>query len=244
MILARKTSAAGKLRERAIPESVARSMSSIVNCFFGRPVRIGVSFPGDTRNRTLRLCQELLGQHTSSTAAHIARCQLLRAQGRFAEAIPEYEAALASNRNLVYALFGLGQCKLRTGTIEETIPLIERAIRLSPRDPDLGAWCHEIGIAHLLQGQTEQAIAWLERARDASPAHSHFRADLAAAYALNGESERAAGELAEARELSTDDRFSSIARLKAVRHFGVSKIRALYEATYFEGLRKAGMQEE
>jgi len=41
-----------------------------------------------------------------------------------------------------------------------------------------------------------------------------------------------------------DDRFSSIARLKAFGYFGVPKIRALYEATYSAGLRKAGMPEE
>ena len=41
-----------------------------------------------------------------------------------------------------------------------------------------------------------------------------------------------------------DDRYSSIARLKAFGYFGVPKIRALYEATYFAGLRKAGMPEE
>jgi len=32
--------------------------------------------------------------------------------------------------------------------------------------------------------------------------------------------------------------------LKAVGYFRVTKIRALYEATYFTGLRKAGMPEE
>jgi hypothetical protein len=41
-----------------------------------------------------------------------------------------------------------------------------------------------------------------------------------------------------------DDRYSSITRLKAVRYFGVPKIRALFETTYFAGLRKAGMPEE
>ena len=44
--------------------------------------------------------------------------------------------------------------------------------------------------------------------------------------------------------LSGDDRFSSIARLRAVQYFGVPKIRALFEATYFVGLRLAGMPEE
>ena len=53
----------------------------------------------------------------------------------------------------------------------------------------------------------------------------------------------AAHELAEARKLGSDDRYSSIARLMAVGPFGLPKIRALFEATYFVGLRKAGMPE-
>ncbi len=51
---------------------------------------------------------------------------------------------------------------------------------------------------------------------------------------------------AHSSRLNRDDRYSSIARLKAApgNFFGVPKIRALYEATYFAGLRKAGMPEE
>jgi hypothetical protein len=97
---------------------------------------------------------------------------------------------------------------------------------------------------HLLQSQLDEAIVWLERARNASPTHPGIRANLASAYGLKGETDRAAVELAEARRLSPDGRFSSIARLKAVGYFGVPKVRALYEATYFRGLRLAGMPEE
>jgi len=60
---------------------------------------------------------------------------------------------------------------------------------------------------------------------------------------LKGETDRAAVELAKARRLSSHDRFSNIAHLKAVGYFGVPKIRALFETTYFAGLRKAGMPE-
>jgi hypothetical protein len=73
---------------------------------------------------------------------------------------------------------------------------------------------------------------------------THIHGHLASAYALKGQTERAAAELAEARKQSGDDRYSSIARLKAVGYWGVPKIRALIEATYFAGLRKAGMPEE
>ena len=71
-----------------------------------------------------------------------------------------------------------------------------------------------------------------------------IRADLAAAYGFAGETERAAAELAEARRLSPDDRYSSLARLRAVYTWGVPKIRTLREATYFVGMRRAGMPEE
>jgi hypothetical protein len=69
------------------------------------------------------------------------------------------------------------------------------------------------------------------------------RALLASAYALKGETARAAAELGAARSLSGDDRYRSITRLKALGIYAFP-IRALYEATYFAGLRKAGMPEE
>jgi hypothetical protein len=67
---------------------------------------------------------------------------------------------------------------------------------------------------------------------------------LASAYALKGDTERAATELAEARRLQSQGSYSSIARLRTRGYWGVPTVRALFEATYFAGLRKAGMPEE
>jgi predicted Zn-dependent protease len=102
---------------------------------------------------------------------------------------------------------------------------------------------YRIGEMHLLRLSTDKAIAWLEKARSANPELSYVHAFLASAYALNGETEYAAAELAEARKLGGSDAYSSIAHLKA-GYFGVPKIRALFEATYLVGLRKAGVPEE
>jgi TolB-like protein len=197
----------------------------------------------DTAAADIARAEGLAGQALAASPliplAHFAKGQVLRALRRYEEAIPEYETALASNRNWVSALHALGQCKLFSGSMEETIPLVEQAIRLSPRDPQLGIWYQEIGRVHLLQSHTDEAIIWHEKARNAAPAQPYIRAWLASAYALKGETERAAVELAEARKLSGDDRFSSIARLKALGYF-----RALVETTFFTGLRNAGMPEE
>jgi TolB-like protein/Tfp pilus assembly protein PilF len=201
----------------------------------------------DTAAADMARAEGLIGKALAasphSPLAHHAKGNLLRAQRRFAEAATEYEAVLASNRNWVFALFALGQCKAMTGSIQETIPLMEQAIRLSPRDPALGSFYSEIGRVHLLQSRTDEAIPWLEKARNATRAHPSFRAWLAAGYALKGETDRAVAELAEARRLSSDDRFSSIARAKAW-YSGTPTFDALLETTFLAGLRKAGMPEE
>jgi tetratricopeptide (TPR) repeat protein len=137
----------------------------------------------------------------------------LRALNRWPEAIPEYEAALALDRNFVGAFIPLGWCKLYFGSIDEVIPLIEQAIRLSPRDPNIAVCYNLIGTVHLLQSHTDRAIVWLEKARNTSPGLPILRSRLASAYALRGEIERAAAELSEARRVAGRDLFSSIAHL-------------------------------
>jgi adenylate cyclase len=177
---------------------------------------------------------------------HIVKGHVLRARRRWEEAVPEYETALALDHNSVYALHCLGSCKLYAGSIEEVTPLVEQAIRLSPRDPLIGV-CHNlIGTVHLLQSRTDDAIVWFEKARSALPGIPAHRSRLASAYALRGDIEHATAELAEARRLAVDGCFSSMARLKAFPGpwWGAPKTRALFEATYFAGLRMAGMPEE
>jgi adenylate cyclase len=176
--------------------------------------------------------------------AYYAKAQVLRAQQRFEEAIPEYDTVLALNRNWVHAIATLGYCKFITGSVEEAIPAQERAIRLSPRDPSIWQYYYWIGQAHLLQSRTGEAIPWFEKARIANPAHPLPHAYLASAYGLTGDIGPAAAELAQIRRLASDDRYSSIARLRAVGPFGRGKIRTLFEATYLVGLRKAGMRED
>jgi TolB-like protein/DNA-binding SARP family transcriptional activator len=188
------------------------------------------------------LAERALATSPRSSVAHFAKAQVLRAQDRFDEAIPEYETVIALNRNWAHAHSHLGWCRFVTGAIDALIPTQEQAIRLSPRDPQIGLFYFRIGFGHLLQSHPGEAIAWCEKARSAAPAAPIFRTLLASAYALKGETERALAELAEARRLVGDDRYSSIARLRAVASWGAPQL--LVETTYFAGLRRAGVPEE
>jgi adenylate cyclase len=193
--------------------------------------------------RAEELVRRALATSPRSPLAHFAKGQLLRAQRRPEEAIPEYEMALAFNRNWVDALAAIGRCKILIGRIDEALQDLEQTIRLSPRDPFVGYWFLRIGEAYLLQSRVGEAIVWLEKARNVNPALALFRAYLASAYALIGDTKRAAAELMEAGRLDGAGCCSSIAYLKAIEDFGAPSVRAAYETTLFAGLRKAGMPE-
>jgi adenylate cyclase len=121
------------------------------------------------------LAERALAAAPRHPLAHYAKGQVLRAQHRSEHAIPEYEKVIGLNRNWATAYAHLDWCKLLTGSMEDTIPLQERAIRLSPRDSGSGLWQYRIGLVHLLQSRIDDVILWLERARNAGPGLPYTR---------------------------------------------------------------------
>jgi adenylate cyclase len=200
--------------------------------------------PETDLQRAEGLLERAVAAEPASAWPHYVKGQLLRAQGRCDDAIPEYEAAIALDRNSAPSYGWLGWCKFLAGEVDQTIALEQQAIRLSPQDRTIAAWYGRIGMVHLLEGRTQEAILWLEKARGGYSQQSrepvYVNAWLAAAYALNGESERARSELDEAWKHGFR---RNMAGMKDDPWYASPKVRALAEASYFVGLRKAGMPE-
>ena len=167
---------------------------------------------------------------------------MLRAENRCEEAIPEYEAAIAIDRSRAPAYAHIGWCKFLTGSVNSVVPYFEQAIRLSPHEPAIAPWYGRLGVVHLLQSHLDEAIAALEKARSENARLAFVHAWLAAAYGLKGEAQRARWALAEARRLN--EGYASLASVKKSPWFTKPEIRKLAEATYFPGLRLAGIPEE
>jgi adenylate cyclase len=193
-------------------------------------------------HRAEQLAGQALAAAPNYALAHYAKAQVLRAQSRCKEAIPEYETAIALDPSRVPAYAHVGWCKFLTGSVDEALPYFERVIRLSPTGPGIAPWYGRMGVIQLLKSQTDAAIASLEKASGENARLPFVHAYLAAAYALRGQSERAQAELAEAQKLSKA--YSSIANVEKSSWFDDPKIRAWAEATYFPGLRKAGLPEQ
>jgi adenylate cyclase len=198
--------------------------------------------PDADLQRAERLASQALAAAPDNALAHYAKAQVLRAQSRFKEAIPEYETAIALDPSRVPAYAHVGWCKFLTGSVDEALPYFERAIRLNPSGPGISPWYGRMGVIQLLQSHIDEAVESLEKASGENARLPFVHAYLAAAYALKGHTERAQAELAEAQRLSKA--YSSLANVEKSSWFDNPKIRALAEATYFPGLRKAGIPEE
>ncbi len=122
------------LFERALeldPRSV-EAQSQLAHLLSGRVLTGMSSQPPADLARAQGLVNQALAASPRYAFTHFVKGQVLRGQERWEEAIPEYERALALDRNLVAALSGLAWCKLNGGSIEEVMPLAEQAIRLAP----------------------------------------------------------------------------------------------------------------
>jgi len=198
--------------------------------------------PEEDLHRAEQLAAQALAAAPNYGLAHYAKAQVLRAQSRFKEAIPEYETAIALDPSRAPAYAHVGWCQFLTGSAEDALPYFEHAIRLNPSGPGIAPWYGRMGVVQLLESHIDAALVSLEKASNENARLPFVHAYLAAAYALKGQTERAHAELAEAQKLS--NAYSSLANVEKSTWFDNTKIRALAEATYFPGLRKAGMSEE
>lgn len=62
-----------------------------------------------------------------------------------------------------------GMALIFNGRPEEAIPSLERALRLSPRDPIRADWQYRLALSHFLLGRYEQARVWGQVAQASSP---------------------------------------------------------------------------
>jgi adenylate cyclase len=164
--------------------------------------------------------------------AYYAKCTYLIFSHRANEALGVADAGLAVNPNLAPVFGARAIAETSLGRFEQAKSDARQAMRLSPRDPRMGNWHNQIGIAELEQGHYDAAIDEYHKALDAGFRAYMVYAALAAAYAFEGKMDEAKSALAEARRLNP-------------------KLTIKYEMAHapdfphlFEGLRKAGLPEE
>ena len=113
---------------------------------------------------------------------------------RYDEALHAIERALSLGPNLFIVLFAAGTVRMLVGEADAAIEHFTRAMRISPRDPGMGALISGIGSAHHVAGRYEEALEAGQRATRESP-------DYLGAYGVIVRSLVSLGRLDEAKAL-------------------------------------------
>jgi len=211
----------------------ADAYAGVAYCYY-RDYVYGWMEPGaDYDALVIRPADRALAVDPGNGMAAYAKGLYLTMTGRFAEAKSVVEAALPRNPNLAPLYAALGIVHTAEGTYDKAKSDIEQAMRLSPRDPQLGLWEFISGRADLGLGKYAQAIDEEHRAIDDNFKTYFPHQVLAAAYALRGQDKEARAELAEALHLNPN--MNSIKSLIPL-HLQIPAL--------IDGLRKAGLPEE
>ena len=126
------------------------------------------------------------------------------------------------------------------GRPEETCPLVEKAIRLSPHDSNRGEWYVSIGIAWFMMDRLQEAIIWLRRSTEANPELGINYSALASACSLAGRNEEARDALSAYMSLHP---MMTINTLRSSPRYSDHPAYLAWRKRFYEGLRKAGLPE-
>jgi TolB-like protein len=146
------------------------------------------------------------------------------------------DRAIYLNPNLASAWFLGGFLRTWHGETESAIEHFERAMRLSPVDPELYRMQAGIAMAHLFAGRLEAASAWAEQAQRNLPSFLMVVAIIAATHALSGRPDEARRAMAQLRSLDPALRISNLKDWLPIH-------RPEHLSVFSDGLRKAGLPE-
>jgi adenylate cyclase len=193
--------------------------------------------------RADELLREALAREMNSSMAHLAMGILRRIQVRLNDSQIELQAAIDLDRNNARAFQQLGLALMWLGQPDAAIPLIEKAIRLNPHDPNIASYYWALGSSDLVSGRLGDAVTLLSKARAANPRLFFVHFWLAGSLALKGDLDEARSALAEAVKLKPE--ISSLAQWRAESPWYTNPpFVALAEKTLYTGLRRAGFPEQ
>ncbi len=225
------------------------SVNAMVGIGLARIYQVIDLYRVDGRDTLLDEAEEMISQAAAAAPEHLdvmkARGLLLRARGRFAEAVIATEALIGRNPAEPTAYKEMGLNKLYLGATAEAVEWFRRADAIAPRDPARWTWLQGLGRALMQLGEDVAAIDALSQAMDGNPDYLRGKALLAAAEALAGNIEAAERHLAEYNALEpgmTVDRFAQ--QRSSVPPGAVSEIYRRESERILEGLRRAGMPGE
>jgi adenylate cyclase len=151
--------------------------------------------PRETIDKGIELAQKALAMDDSLAGLHGVLTGLYIAKKEYDKAIAEGERAVALNPGGTLALLNYANSLNFAGRPEESIPLYQKAIRLSPFGPS--TLYRDYGLALRNAGHFEEAVSALKKATQLAPDDFIVHILLAVTYSMMGREKEARAEAAE-----------------------------------------------
>ncbi|MCB1906318.1 MAG: winged helix-turn-helix domain-containing protein [Rhodocyclaceae bacterium] len=115
-------------------------------------------------DEALAACDRALEIDRQNATFHALRARVLLARREYRHAIAENQAAIELNPSFAAAHCGLGDSLAYEKRYDEAVECFDRAIALSPNDPQLWAFYSYGALALIFKGDYDTAVAWTDRA--------------------------------------------------------------------------------
>jgi adenylate cyclase len=230
-----------KIDPRSIDARIGIARLLLVNLIRNFDIQSSGSIEQDSA-RAEKLLLEAIESDPNRSIARSTMGQLRRVQNRLTESRIEYETAIALDPNDDFAHVQLGWTLLLLGQASTAMAEGEKAVRLSPRDPQIWGKYLQLGWCQLLLNRVDPAIDLLIKSRAANPRAWVTYFGLAGALALKGDLDGANTVLAGLQKIKPE--VNSLAQFRVYRPWGNPEYWALYEKTAAAGLRRAGLPDE
>jgi adenylate cyclase len=174
--------------------------------------------------------------------AHFANGLVRRAKGEHELALNAFGQALNFNPNFARAYAQQAAQLVNVGRPNEAPPLVEKAIKLSPRDPSLGVFYWILGRAAFFSTDYNEAVTALKKSVELRKNLWYNRLYLASAHALIGNLDQAHKVLSEF-DNQPQFRGYTLARVEAEERANpnANSVVVAGREKFREGLLKAGM---
>ncbi len=162
----------------------------------------------DLYARAMQRTDQALLLDPSQARAHFTKALLIMFKARSNdtasanEIIAEAEASLRANPSFPWGYWPMAVGEMLLGHYEQSISELQQAMRISPRDPNIGIWHMEIGRSLLALTRYDAAIQEGLKAIDSGYRTAESYACLAAFYAAANRMPEATAAMAEAMKLN------------------------------------------
>ena len=189
--------------------------------------------PRETLEKAIELAQKAIAMGDSTGVPHDLLCALYLTKKEVDKAIAEGERAVALNPGDPQSLLDYASCLYLTGRPEEAIPLLEKAIRLSPLG--ISGLYVSYGIALRLTGRLEESVSALKKALLRATDNINAHLSLAVTYLRMRREKEARIEGAEVLRINPKFSLDSYAKIIPIKDQSQIDL-------YIDTLRKAGLK--